>query len=109
MYNPSTDNCWYRNGNEDGGDIMKTNCYFNHGYHNGLNGNDTINTRSVEGSMPNKICGNRCKPVKEWWSGCGEKAHCHYFIEVQQVFMCSIIYILEFDAVYIAAIIPKLL
>ena len=77
MYNPSTDNCWYRNGNEDGGDIMKTNCYFNHGYHNGLNGHYTIDARSVEGSMPNKICGNRCEPGKEWWSGCGEKAHCH--------------------------------
>ena len=77
MYNPITDNCWYRNGNKDGGDIMKTNCYFNPSYHNGLNHNYTIDTRSVEGrSMPNEICGNRCEPGKEWWSGCGEKAHC---------------------------------
>ena len=80
MYNPSTDNCWYLDGSKEGLDIMTTNCYFNYGYHpnpNGLNSDFEIDARSVDGSMPNKICGNRCESGKEWWSGCGEKANCH--------------------------------
>lgn len=80
MYNPSTDNCWYLDGSKEGLDIMTTNCYFNYGYHpnpNGLSSDYEIDARSVDGSMPNKICGNRCESGKEWWSGCGKKANCH--------------------------------